>query len=86
MNRPFRALALSLFVRHRLAMVMPTERGSDIERIAELIGAGQMIPEHRPEPTRWTRNTGPCAGSRPADVRGKIVIRVGDESTSGGRS
>ncbi len=75
MNRQLRALALSPFVRHRLAMVMPTERGSDVERLAELIEAGKIIPtldrtyplDQAPEAMRRLE-----AG----DVRGKIAITI----------
>jgi NADPH:quinone reductase-like Zn-dependent oxidoreductase len=75
MNRQFRALALSMFVRNRFAMVVPTERGSDIERLAELIEAGSIVPsidrtyplDQAPEAMRRLE-----AG----DVRGKIAITV----------
>lgn len=75
MNRQLRALALSPFVRHRLAMVMSTERGSDVERLAELIEAGKIIPtvdrtyplDQAPEAMRRLE-----AG----DVRGKIAITI----------
>ena len=75
MNRQLRALALSPFVRHRLAMVMPTERGSEVERLAELIEAGKIIPtldrtyplDQAPEAMRRLE-----AG----DVRGKIAITI----------
>lgn len=44
MNRQFRALALSPFVRHRLAMIVPKERASDLERLTDLIEAGKVTP------------------------------------------
>lgn len=50
MNRQFRALALSPFVKQRLAMAMAMamavadERGSDLVTLAELIEAGSVTP------------------------------------------
>ena len=44
MNRQFRALALSLFVRQRLTFFVNKERGSDLERLTPLIEAGKVIP------------------------------------------
>ena len=44
MNRQFRALALSLFVRQRLTMFVNKERGSDLERLTDLIEAGKVTP------------------------------------------
>jgi len=75
MNRQLRALALSPFVGQRLAMVMPTERGSDIERLTELIETGKIIPaidrtyplDQAPEAMRRLE-----AG----DVRGKVAITI----------
>ena len=75
MDRSLRALALSLFVRHRLTMVISTERGSDLERLADLIEAGQVTPsldrtyplDQAPEAMRRLE-----AG----DVRGKIAITI----------
>ncbi len=44
MNRQFRALALSPFVKQRLAMAVAAERGSDLVTLAELIEAGSVTP------------------------------------------
>ncbi|MEV4515567.1 NAD(P)-dependent alcohol dehydrogenase [Dactylosporangium sp. NPDC049525] len=44
MNRQFRALALSPFIKHRLAMAIADERGSDLATLAELIEAGSVTP------------------------------------------
>lgn len=75
MNRQLRALALSPFVRHRMGLVMPTERGSDIERLAELIEAGKITP--RIDRT-YPLDQAPQAMRRLAagEVRGKIVITI----------
>jgi NADPH:quinone reductase-like Zn-dependent oxidoreductase len=44
MNRQFRALALSLFVSQRLTFFVNKERGSDLERLTDLIEAGKVTP------------------------------------------
>jgi NADPH:quinone reductase-like Zn-dependent oxidoreductase len=44
MGRQLRASALSLFVRQRLTTVLCKERSADLERITELIEAGQLTP------------------------------------------
>jgi NADPH:quinone reductase-like Zn-dependent oxidoreductase len=44
MNRQFRALALSLFVRQRLTFFVAKERSSDLERLTEFIEAGKVTP------------------------------------------
>jgi NADPH:quinone reductase-like Zn-dependent oxidoreductase len=44
MGRQLRARALSLFVRQRLTSVMCKERAADLERLTELIEAGQLTP------------------------------------------
>lgn len=75
MNRQLRAIAMSPFILQRLAMVMPTERGSDLVRLAEFMSAGQVTPRvdrsyplaQAPEAIRRL-----AAG----DARGKLVITV----------
>ena len=75
MNRQFRALALSPFVSHRLAMVTPEERASHIERLADLIAAGKVTPsidktyqlDQAPEAMRHLES---------GQARGKIAITV----------
>jgi NADPH:quinone reductase-like Zn-dependent oxidoreductase len=44
MGRQLRALALSPFVRQRLTMLSSRQRQADIERLAQLIQAGQLTP------------------------------------------
>ena len=75
MNRQFRALALSPLVRQRLTMLTPKEHATVLERLTELIEAGQVTPsidrtyplERVPEAMRQLE-----AG----DVRGKIAITI----------
>jgi NADPH:quinone reductase-like Zn-dependent oxidoreductase len=73
MNRQIRAVALSPFVRQRLAMAIPAERASHIERLTKFIEAGTVTPsvdrtyplEQAPEAIRHLQ-----AGR----VRGKVAI------------
>jgi NADPH:quinone reductase-like Zn-dependent oxidoreductase len=44
MGRQLRALALSPFVRQRLTMLTSRQRHADLERLAQLIGAGELTP------------------------------------------
>ena len=44
MDRQLRAVALSPFVRQRLAMKVPKENHVDLERLVELIEAGRLTP------------------------------------------
>jgi NADPH:quinone reductase-like Zn-dependent oxidoreductase len=44
LGRPIRAMALSLFSRKRLAMVMAKETGVDLDELSRLIEAGQVTP------------------------------------------
>ncbi|WP_411284545.1 NAD(P)-dependent alcohol dehydrogenase [Lapillicoccus sp.] len=44
MNRQLRALALSSVVQQRLTMLVCTVRGNDLERLTDLIEAGQVVP------------------------------------------
>jgi NADPH:quinone reductase-like Zn-dependent oxidoreductase len=75
MGRQVRALALSPFVRQRLTSLITKERGSDVERLAELIEAGTVTPsvgatfplERAPEAMREL-----VAGR----VRGKVAITI----------
>jgi len=75
MNRQFRALALSPFVRQRLTMLAPKEHASVLERLSGLIEAGKVTPsidrtyplDQAPEAMRLLE-----AGK----VRGKIAIIV----------
>ena len=44
LGRPIRAMALSVFTRKRLAMVMAKETGVDLDELRTLIEAGQVTP------------------------------------------
>ncbi len=44
LGRPIRAMALSLFSRKRLSMVMAKETGVDLEKLTTMIEAGQVTP------------------------------------------
>jgi NADPH:quinone reductase-like Zn-dependent oxidoreductase len=79
MNRPLRALALSLMVKQRLSMVVPRQAAADLDRVSELLTTGAVSPS--------VGTTYPL--ERAADalhdlaagrVRGKAVITVGDVS------
>jgi NADPH:quinone reductase-like Zn-dependent oxidoreductase len=75
MGRQLRALALSPLVRQRLTMKVPKESQADLERLVELIGAGELTPavdrtyplEQAPDAMRQLE-----AGQ----VRGKLAITV----------
>jgi NADPH:quinone reductase-like Zn-dependent oxidoreductase len=75
LDRQFRAVALSVFVRQRLTFFVSKESGTDLERLTEFIEAGQLTPsidqisslEQVPEAMRHL-----VAGK----VRGKIAITV----------
>lgn len=75
LDRQFRAVALSPFVRQRLTFFISKERSSDLERLAELIEVGRVTPsldrtyslEQAPEAMRYLE-----AGK----VRGKVAITV----------
>jgi NADPH:quinone reductase-like Zn-dependent oxidoreductase len=44
LNRPLRAVALSLFLKQRLAMVVPRETAADLDRLSELLNEGAFTP------------------------------------------
>jgi NADPH:quinone reductase-like Zn-dependent oxidoreductase len=75
LDRQFRAVALSVFVRQRLTFFVSKERGTDLERLTEFIEAGKLTPsidqtfslDQVPEAMRHF-----AAGK----VRGKIAITV----------
>ncbi len=76
MGRQLRALVVSLFVRQRLAMVMPKENGADIERLGVLLTAGQITPSiERTYPLERTQEA--MRHLEEGLVRGKLVITVG---------
>jgi len=74
-DRQLRALALSLFVRQRLTMVVPKEHYADLERLTELIEAGALTPSvDRTYPLERAADA-----MRHLDVgraRGKIAITI----------
>ena len=74
-DRQLRALALSLFVRQRLTMVVPKEHYADLERLTELIEAGALTPSvDRTYPLEQAADA-----MRHLDVgraRGKIAITI----------
>ena len=75
LDRQFRAVALSRLIRQRLTFFVSKERGSDLERLTELIEAGKLTPsidqsfslDHVPEAMRHL-----AAGK----ARGKIAITI----------
>ena len=72
MGRQLRALVVSLFVRQRLAMVMPKENGADIERLAVLLDGRPDHAEHRADlpPRAHAGSHAPPRGrSRPRQAR-----------------
>ena len=75
MGRQLRGLVWSLFLRERFAMSVPTERGSDLERLVRLLESGQVAPSiDRVYPL----DEAPEAMARLAagEVRGKMAIAV----------
>jgi NADPH:quinone reductase-like Zn-dependent oxidoreductase len=54
MGRQLRALILSPFLRHRLVLLTPEQRASDLGRLTELIEAGTVTPSID-RTYRWTR-------------------------------
>jgi NADPH:quinone reductase-like Zn-dependent oxidoreductase len=84
MNRQLRATALSPFLRQRLTMLIPKEQYVDLERLRDLIEAGQVTPS--------IGRTYPVAQAPEAmrhlvggQARGKIVITVTDGQIGPGR-
>ena len=84
MGRQLRALALSPFVRQRLTMLGPKEHYTVLERLSELIDAGQLVPvveqtyplSDMPDAMRQL-----VAGR----ARGKLVITVSDPIAPAGQ-
>jgi NADPH:quinone reductase-like Zn-dependent oxidoreductase len=79
LGRQFRAVALSPFVRQRLAILFPNESGTELERLTALIEAGQVRPsidrvyrlDEVPEAMRKME-----AGT----IRGKAVIQISPDA------
>ena len=64
MNRPMRALVLSLLVRQRLVWFVAKERASDLDRMSDLFEGGRLKPSiDRTYP--WRRRPTPCGTSLP---------------------
>jgi NADPH:quinone reductase-like Zn-dependent oxidoreductase len=75
MNRSLRALVLSPFVGQRLAWFLAKERASDLERLTELIEAGQVTPSiDRTYPLDQVPDAMRHLAS--GQVRGKVVITI----------
>lgn len=76
MNRQFRALILSLFVRQRFPFFLSKESGKDLERLTGLIEAGSVVPSLD---RAYLLDQAPDAMRRlvAGEVRGKVAITVG---------
>lgn len=75
MDRQVRALILSLFVRQRLTGFLAKERGSDLDRLTDLIEAGQLTPSvDRTYPLAQV--TEAMRHLAAGDARGKIAITI----------
>jgi NADPH:quinone reductase-like Zn-dependent oxidoreductase len=75
MGRQLRGAALSSFLKQRLVPLMARERGTDYERLAELIEAGRLVPT--------LDRTYPLEGAADAmrqleagTIRGKVAVEV----------
>ncbi len=76
-GRPLRALALSPFVRQRLTMKTPSEHFADLERLAQLITAGELTPIiDRAYPLDQVPDA--MHHLEAGHARGKVVIAVAD--------
>jgi len=75
MGRQLRGLVWSLFLRERFAMSVPTERGSDLERLVPLLESGQVAPRiDRVYPLDEAHEA--MARLAAGEVRGKVAIAV----------
>jgi NADPH:quinone reductase-like Zn-dependent oxidoreductase len=76
MGRQLRARLASLFSRQRLTSVLARERGSDYERLAVLLEAGELVPSvDRAYPIAETADA--MRQLESGTVRGKVAITVG---------
>jgi NADPH:quinone reductase-like Zn-dependent oxidoreductase len=83
MNRQLRAVALSPFVRQRLAMFIARQRASDLERLTGLVEAGRVTPIlDRVHPLEEAREA--MHRLEGGKVRGKVVLSA-VAPPSGGR-
>jgi NADPH:quinone reductase-like Zn-dependent oxidoreductase len=80
-GRQLRAVALSPFVRQRLAMKTPHEHHADLERLARLIEAGDVTPVID---RTYPLDQAPDAMRRleAGEARGKLVITVANGTAS----
>lgn len=74
-GRQLRARALSLFVRQRLTSVLNKERGSDLERLTELIETGKVIP-FVDRTYRLDEATEAMRHLEEGRARGKVVVTI----------
>jgi NADPH:quinone reductase-like Zn-dependent oxidoreductase len=75
MGRQLRGAALAPFVRQRLALVVPDERASDIQRLTDLVEAGTVTPRvERTYPLE--RAPDAMRDLEAGTVRGKIAITL----------
>ncbi len=75
MGRQIRGALLSVFLRQRLVLLAAKERGSDVERLTELVEAGQVTPSLE---SSYPLEQAPAAVRRleAGEVRGKLAITV----------
>jgi NADPH:quinone reductase-like Zn-dependent oxidoreductase len=75
MGRQLRGVLLSVFLGQRLALLVAEERGSDYDRLTELIEAGQLVPSIV---STYPLEDAPLAVRRleAGHVRGKVAIIV----------
>ncbi|MFJ4985771.1 zinc-binding dehydrogenase, partial [Streptomyces sp. NPDC088732] len=75
-GRQLRGLLLSSVVRHRIRTLVATQPAADLERLAELVDAGAVVPAV----DRVYPSLGDAAEAvrrlRAGEVRGKLVLRV----------
>jgi NADPH:quinone reductase-like Zn-dependent oxidoreductase len=78
-GRQLRAVALSPFVRQRLTMQVPQEHFSGLERLADLVDAGAVVPsiERSYELAGVAEAVDRIAAGQ---ARGKLVVRVGQRA------
>jgi NADPH:quinone reductase-like Zn-dependent oxidoreductase len=75
MGRSLRAVALSPFVRQRLTMKTPNEHYADLQRLAQLIDAGDLTPViDRTYPLHQAPDA--MQHLQAGRTRGKLVITV----------
>ena len=73
MGRQIRGALLSVFLRQRLVLLAAKERGSDVERLTELVEAGKVTPSLE---SSYPLEQAPTAVRRleAGEVRGKLAI------------